>query len=92
MVVLALSLTHRFRQFFKTALLFAVEEGKTSKLVRYLLNRNANINAQDTQVTVIDMHLGHPGCLQQNPERALLHHIGSGVEVLQHACLVYDAL
>ena len=87
-VVLALSLTHLFRQFFKTALLFAVEEGKNSKVVRLLLERKANINAQDTQVTVIDMHLGHPGCLQQNPERALLHHIGSGVEMLQHACLV----
>ena len=88
MVVLALSLTHRFRQFFKTALLFAVEEGKNSKVVRLLLERKANINAQDTQVTVIDMHLGHPGCLQQNRQRALLHHVGSGVEVLQHACLV----
>ena len=92
MVVLALSLTHRLRQCFKTALMFAVEEGKNSKVVRVLLERKANINAQDTKVTLIDMHLGHPGCLQQNPERALLHHIGSGVEVLQHACLVYDAL
>ena len=92
MAVLALSPTHCLQQCFKTALLFAVEEGKNLKVVRYLLNRNANINAQDTQVTVIDMHLGHPGCLQQNPLRALLHHVGSGVEVLQHACLVYDAL
>ena len=88
MVVLALSPTHCLRQFFKTALLFAVKEGKNLRVVRYLLNRKANINAQDTQVTVIDMHLGHPGCVQQNPQRALLHHVGSGVEVLQHACLV----
>ena len=52
MVVLALSLTHRLRQCFKTALMFAVEEGKKSKVVRVLLERKANINAQDTKVTV----------------------------------------
>ena len=59
MVVLTIFDTHRVRQIFKTALLYATKAEKNAKqMVGFLLKNNANVNAQDTQVTGMGAYLG----------------------------------